>query len=452
MKDRVFILVAIVSMLTIMLWAGAASAQDNPPYECDDLFGSCGTPQQSGGGGGGGGGAILVNNTDLGDTYQYADDYDDDGIEDPYDNCPFVRNIDQADDDGDDIGTGCDNCPNAANPEQEDIDGDGIGDGCDGDMDGDGLANGEDLCPGSPDPLQKDTDEDGEGDACDSDDDGDSVPDLADNCPLVSNVDQAADDPDKFGEECDDDDDGDGIRNQTDNCDFVANEDQEDADDDGFGDACDSDADGDGIINMDDNCPTDDNTDQSDEDRDALGDACDDRYCYVVHRDAENCLDPTDAFSIYSPNVAVPTGQQMMVHLFANRVNTAMRYQIRITNAPSGSRATIDNPQGAVSVSAPDPGNPSYEYHYIEGDEVTFTPDKPGSYEVHVIATLAWDDEVTGVSNAQAETYAIIEADGKAMDSGACSTAPIGNRNGNLLGALVPLLLLCLGVMIIKRK
>lgn len=36
---------------------------------------------------------VLANNTDLGDTYQYADDYDDDGSEDPYDNVPFARNI-----------------------------------------------------------------------------------------------------------------------------------------------------------------------------------------------------------------------------------------------------------------------------------------------------------------------------------------------------------------------
>jgi plastocyanin len=448
MKKNIFILVAIVSMLTIMLWAGAASAQDNPPYECDDLFGSCGTPQQSGGGGGGGGGAILVNNTDLGDTYQYADDYDDDGIEDPYDNCPFVRNIDQADDDGDDIGTGCDNCPNAANSEQEDIDGDGIGDGCDGDRDGDGVDNGDDLCPGNPDPLQKDTDDDGEGDACDDDMDNDGWDNLEDSCPLIAN-DQSGDDDsltDIGGEPCDDDDDGDGIRNQNDNCDFVANEDQEDADDDGFGNACDSDADGDGVINMDDNCPVDANADQSDEDRDALGDECDDRYCYVVHGDAENCLDPTDAFSVYSPNVAVSTGQEMMVRMFANRANAAMRYRFTVTNAPAGSSATIKNPQGSASVSTP------YEYHYTEGDEVTFTPDKPGSYEVHVVATLVWDDEVTGVGNAQAETYAIIEADGKAVDSGACSTAPIGNHSGNLLGVLIPLLLLCLGVTIVRRK
>ena len=56
------------------------------------------------GNGGGGGGSILINNTDLGDTYQYADDYDDDGIEDNMDNCPHVINNSQADSDGDGFG------------------------------------------------------------------------------------------------------------------------------------------------------------------------------------------------------------------------------------------------------------------------------------------------------------------------------------------------------------
>ena len=50
-------------------------------YECDNNYGDCGTPNQSGGGGGGGG-SVLIANTDLGDTYQNADDFDDDGIED----------------------------------------------------------------------------------------------------------------------------------------------------------------------------------------------------------------------------------------------------------------------------------------------------------------------------------------------------------------------------------
>ena len=67
-------------------------------YECDNNFGDCGTPNQSGGGGG----SVLIANTDLGDTYQYADDYDDDGIEDPSDNCLRIGNPDQLDRDADD--------------------------------------------------------------------------------------------------------------------------------------------------------------------------------------------------------------------------------------------------------------------------------------------------------------------------------------------------------------
>ena len=45
--------------------------------------------------------SILVAQTDLGDTYQNADDYDNDGHEDPYDNCVRYYNPDQGDADGD---------------------------------------------------------------------------------------------------------------------------------------------------------------------------------------------------------------------------------------------------------------------------------------------------------------------------------------------------------------
>ena len=155
------------------------------PYECDDSWQECGTPQETGGGIAGE--SMLINGTDLGDTYQYADDYDDDGVEDPYDNCPFVPNRDQADDDSDTVGNACDNCPSDSNSDQLDIDGDGLGDVCDGDKDGDGIDNGADLCPDNPDPLQKDADEDGLGDACDDDMDNDGVPNLEDNCPMVAN-------------------------------------------------------------------------------------------------------------------------------------------------------------------------------------------------------------------------------------------------------------------------
>lgn len=116
-------------------------------YECDNNFGDCGTPHQSGGGGQGGGGSILISNTDLGDTYQHADDYDDDGIEDSSDNCIRIQNPDQLDRDGDGSGDACDNCMSDWNKDQLDTDGDGEGDICDEDDDDDGFEDYEDDCP-----------------------------------------------------------------------------------------------------------------------------------------------------------------------------------------------------------------------------------------------------------------------------------------------------------------
>ena len=114
-------------------------------YECDNNFEQCGTPDQSGGGGGKG--SVLIANTDLGDSHQHADDYDDDGVEDPHDNCMRYPNPDQLDMDGDGTGDMCDNCLEYYNPMQEDTDGDEWGDGCDDDLDGDGILNSEDNCP-----------------------------------------------------------------------------------------------------------------------------------------------------------------------------------------------------------------------------------------------------------------------------------------------------------------
>jgi hypothetical protein len=58
-------------------------------------------------------------------------DADFDGIDDSDDNCPNVRNPDQADADLDGIGSVCDNCPGHYNVDQADIDMDGAGDACD---------------------------------------------------------------------------------------------------------------------------------------------------------------------------------------------------------------------------------------------------------------------------------------------------------------------------------
>eukprot|EP01083_Nonionella_stella_P220679 789297_1 len=122
-------------------------------------------------------------------------DYDNDGIGDVCDNCPFVHNPDQIDSNNDGHGDDCtdangipdaysyydtdgdgipdhkDNCPEVSNPAQFDHDGDGVGNACDPDIDGDGILN------------EDDTDDDEyyfEGL-------NDGQPDATDNCPMVYN-------------------------------------------------------------------------------------------------------------------------------------------------------------------------------------------------------------------------------------------------------------------------
>tara|TARA_R100000008_G_scaffold52191_1_gene31503 strand:+ start:969 stop:1820 length:852 start_codon:yes stop_codon:yes gene_type:complete len=207
--------------------------------ECAD--GLCGTPEESGGGGEAGGGSVLIANSDQGETQQYADDFDEDGFEDEYDNCPWTSNPDQIDGDGDGWGDACDTCPIAWNPNQFDHDNDGEGDWCDDDIDGDTIPNGEDNCETIPNPAQVDTDTDLIGDVCDDDDDGDVIPDYLDECPLLHRADYSRD------MECVTDQDMDNIYDHLDNCVDVPNLHQEDRDGDGRGDVCDTDADGNGI-------------------------------------------------------------------------------------------------------------------------------------------------------------------------------------------------------------
>jgi len=163
------------------------------------------------------------------------------------DNCPTVRNADQANTDadytatdppaadgstapmttGDTAGDACDddddadgvpdsgggqrldNCRTVRNPGQLDADGNGYGEDADGndlcatDRDGDGVVDERDNCPGTPNPGQEDFDADGRGDVCDSDDDADGIPDVRDNCPYVSNSEQTDSDGDGVGNACD---------------------------------------------------------------------------------------------------------------------------------------------------------------------------------------------------------------------------------------------------------
>ena len=75
-------LLSLLAMLALGTAGMLLSSQTARAGEC--VSGLCGTPNQSGGGCGCGCGSILVAMTDRGDTYQFADDFDGDGIEDEF--------------------------------------------------------------------------------------------------------------------------------------------------------------------------------------------------------------------------------------------------------------------------------------------------------------------------------------------------------------------------------
>jgi hypothetical protein len=107
-------------------------------------------------------------------------DIENDGWENGQDDCPclyypdsmrtcppdYVDDCSDWDEDG--LRDFEDNCPYRHNPGQENMDGDHVGDACDADKDGDGLITSEDNCPSVVNPAQRDGDCDGRGDACDA--------------------------------------------------------------------------------------------------------------------------------------------------------------------------------------------------------------------------------------------------------------------------------------------
>ena len=126
------------------------------------------------------GGTLTTLSTGVGPCDSLVD-YDNDGLNDCEDNCRFIYNPDQTDENNNDIGDACedsdgdgvvntdDNCINIINYNQADWDSDGIGDVCD-DFDGDGVMDAYDNCLIVYNPDQIDLNGNGIGDACDSSD------------------------------------------------------------------------------------------------------------------------------------------------------------------------------------------------------------------------------------------------------------------------------------------
>ncbi|MFH1807468.1 MAG: thrombospondin type 3 repeat-containing protein [Pseudomonadota bacterium] len=380
--------------------------------------GACGTPYQSGGGGGCGcgGGSILINNTDMGDTYQYADDFDIDGWEDDFDNCPFAVNAGQEDSDGDGFGDACDNCPGSSNPDQADANGNFVGNACDADADGDGIPNGLDNCWLVPNSGQLDTSLNGLGNACDPDDDGDGVPDVTDPCPLLAGVQDPSDN------RCDMDSDDDGIPDSADLCAYFASDDNRDSDGDGIGDACDADLDNDGVPNLMDNCRTTANTSQLNADRDGFGDACDSSFCFVVDSaDGDRCLNPASRFhGRPGPDLTVLTGERVRLRIFTNRPNAPTQYAWKVVRSPEGAGVDLNNPVGTVNTSSP------WEFHYQRDRDAVFSARTPGEYEVELQTNLVFEDEMyPGLGSDKQTMRIVVEGAALGCSSMASSSASL---------------------------
>lgn len=416
----------------LLLAANPAMAQSNDSSGGECSNGLCGTPDQSGGGCGCGCGSILIAMTDRGDSYQFADDFDGDGIEDEFDNCPFAFNYDQGDGDGDGAGDSCDVCPAASDPFQEDLDGDRSGDACDTDRDGDGVLNDVDNCAGVPNLAQANFDADPDGDACDLDDDNDG---LLDTDPLedcrLGVLGQGA---------CDDDEDGDEIFGADDNCPSIYNPEQSDLNSDGFGDFCDSDMDGDGFENWKDNCRGVANPTQLDLDLDGLGDggawsgpeSCDPTECYVIAGDSQGCLNPNLAFTIklglikdeiLAPEILV--GNKVIVPIFTNRLGANHTWEARLAEAPSDSEVILKNGRGSATTMMRNGFNSPQVANCLSGDAsgcteynlISFEPDAPGRYVIEVTAELPGGDALG------AKTTARIVADVGGEKAGGCQSA-----------------------------
>ncbi len=148
------------------------------------------------------------------------------------------------------------------------------------------------------------------------------------------------------------------------------------------------DSDADGIEDEYDNCPLVPNVSQADADGDGKGDACDPIFCYRV-AGAPGCLDPAQPFQVSAGGERlVGTGTDVPLLFWTNREDRAVSYQWTLVSRPPDSGAKVKNPTGTTSLSTP------FNYRYRRGGRASLRPDQPGTYVMHLRASLVFDDDL----------------------------------------------------------
>jgi uncharacterized protein (TIGR03382 family) len=107
-----------------------------------------------------------------------------------------------------------------------------------------------------------------------------------------------------------------------------------------------------------------------------------------------------------------------------------------VKSRPSGSKAVVENPTGAVAYSR------HWQYEYVAKAEPTFTADADGQYDIQVQARLAFSDRAYPD---QRESISSLKLSVGSDTAAACTALP-GSMGGMALGAAL------LGLLMRRRR
>lgn len=128
--------------------------------------------------------------------------------------------------------------------------------------------------------------------------------------------------------------------------------------------------------------------------------------------------------TVTSPPLELLVGEKVVLTTFGSRPDQPLRFEWRVVSAPADSTQHVEAPSGTTFERTSD-----CQHVYPDGNVPTFTPDRPGRYELELTAI----DVATGES---ARTTKRIDASDPwqvpSRTEGGCATAPV-----LALGALI---------------